>query len=254
MPSRTRKKPSGVRSPVQNSASASSTSLVRSVRGERVGARDDERRHVGDVGGEPRRDERAHELARRHEHLAAEMAALLLRRELVLEVDGRRAGLDEGLHELERVQRPAEARLRVGDDRRQPVDGVVALGVRDLVGAQERVVDAASRARARCSPGRGSGRDTCCPERFASAATCQPGEVDRLRAPPSPSARPGRRSARRAREPTRPPRAGARSRSAPRRASVCSTLTEPRRRSTSASAVGALDRVVGLMGMLLWIQ
>ena len=111
-------------------------------RGERVGARDEHGRDVEDVGGEPRGDERADELARRDEHLAAEVAALLLRGELILEVDAGGAGLDERLHELERVQRPAEAGLGVGDDRREPVGAVLALRRVDLVGAQERAVDA----------------------------------------------------------------------------------------------------------------
>ena len=57
-------------------------------------------------------------------------------------MDRRRAGLDVRLHDLERVERAPEARLGIGDDRRQPVPPVAALGVRDLVGAQERVVDA----------------------------------------------------------------------------------------------------------------
>ena len=113
-------------------------------RGQRVGARDEDRRHVEDVGREPRGDERAHELARGNQHLAAEMAALLLRRELVLEVDAGGAGLDERLHQLERVQRAAEAGLGVGDDRREPVRPVLPLGRVDLVGAKQRVVDAAS--------------------------------------------------------------------------------------------------------------
>ena len=109
-----------------------------------VGARDDERRHAEHVRREPRRQQRADELAGRNEHLAAEVAALLLRRELILEVDGRRARLDHPLHQLERVQRPAEARLRVGDDREQVVDDAVAL-LRpfDPVGADERVVQPA---------------------------------------------------------------------------------------------------------------
>ena len=90
-------------------------------RGERVRAGDDQRRDVEHVGGEPGGDERPDELARRHEHLAAEVAALLLGGELVLEVDGRGAGLDVRLHDLERVQRAAEPGLGVGDDRREPV-------------------------------------------------------------------------------------------------------------------------------------
>ena len=108
---------------------------------ERVRARHDQGRHVEDVGGESRGHEGADELARRHEHLAAQVTALLLRRELVLEVDRSCAGLDVGLHDLERVQRPAETGLRVGDDRREPVRLAVALRVADLVGAEQRVRD-----------------------------------------------------------------------------------------------------------------
>ena len=116
-PPRTRKKPSGRALAGEERAVA----LVDVARQQRrrvgVGAGDDERRHAEHVGREPRRQQRADELAGRDEHLAAEVAALLLGRELILEVDGRRARLDHPLHQLERVQRPAEAGLRVGDDR-----------------------------------------------------------------------------------------------------------------------------------------
>ena len=107
-----------------------------------VGAGDEQRRDAGDVGREPRREERPDELAGRDEHLAAEMAALLLGRELILEVHGRRARLDHPAHQLERVQRPAEAGLGVRDDRQQVVALSFALGPLDLVGAQQRVVQA----------------------------------------------------------------------------------------------------------------
>ncbi len=117
--------------------------------GERVGAGDEHGRHVEHVGGEPSRDERADELARRHEHLAAEVAALLLGRQLVLEVHGRGAGLDHRLHQLERVQRAAEAGLGVGEHRDEPPRRRVALGGVDLVGAEQRVVDAADERRRR---------------------------------------------------------------------------------------------------------
>ena len=112
--------------------------------GESVGARHDQRRHVADVRGEPRRDERADVLGGGNEHLAAEVAALLLRRQLVLEVHRRRTGLDERLHDLVGVER-----CRRNPPRRRPRSArasgrsrAVALGVRDLVGPQERAVDA----------------------------------------------------------------------------------------------------------------
>ncbi len=71
------------------------------------------------------------------------MAALLLGGELILEVDARRARLDHRLHQLEAVQRPAEARLGVGDDGGEPIGVVAALGVGNLVGALQRLVDLA---------------------------------------------------------------------------------------------------------------
>ena len=117
----------------------------------------------------------------RDEHLAAEVAALLLGGELVLEVHAGGARLDHRLHQLERVQRPAEAGLGVGDDRRQPVGAVAALAVLDLVGAQERVVQAPD------ERGRGVGRIEALvgvgvPGEVRVGGDLPAGEVDRLQA------------------------------------------------------------------------
>ena len=109
-------------------------------RREGVSASDDERRHVHHVGGESRRNERANELRRRHEDFAAEVAALLLRRELILEVDCSCAGFDEALHQLEGVERAAEAGFRIGDDRGEPLRRVVSFCTGNLVGAEQRIV------------------------------------------------------------------------------------------------------------------
>jgi GNAT superfamily N-acetyltransferase len=107
-----------------------------------VGARDEHGRHAADVGGEPRGDQLVDRFLRRHQHLAAHVAALLRARELVLEVHAGRPRVDHRLHELEGVQHAAEACFGIGDDGLQPVHLVVAFGVADLVGAQQRVVDA----------------------------------------------------------------------------------------------------------------
>jgi hypothetical protein len=78
------------------------------------------------------------------------MAALLLRGELVLPVHARRTRGDHALHELEGVEDAAEAGLGVGHYRRHPVRGPgVTLGPGDLVGPQQRVVDAANHGRDR---------------------------------------------------------------------------------------------------------
>ncbi len=107
-----------------------------------VGARDDQGRHAHDVGGQARGDQLVDRLARRHQHLAAHVAALLHAGELVLEMHARRAGLDHRLHQLEGIEDAAEARLGVGHDRLQEVDAVVPFGMVQLVGAQQGVVDA----------------------------------------------------------------------------------------------------------------
>ncbi len=108
-----------------------------------VGARDDVRRDTHHVGREARRDEGLDEVHRRDEYLAAEMAALLLARELILEVDARGARLDHLLHQLERVELTTEAGFGVGDDRGEPVEAGLALGAVDLGAALQGAVDAA---------------------------------------------------------------------------------------------------------------
>src|SRR5207245_2738178 len=82
------------------------------------------------------------ERAGRHQDLPAQVAALLHRGELVLEMYARRPRIDHVLHDLERVERAAESGLGVGHERGEPIDRVIALQVRDLVGALEGVVDA----------------------------------------------------------------------------------------------------------------
>ena len=112
----------------------------------RVGVRagDDQRRDAADVGGQPGRDEVADRPRGRQQHLAAHVPALLLaRRAGPRGARPRRPASIIALVELEDVQVAAEAGLHVGDDRDHPVDLVVAVGVVDLVGAQERAVDRA---------------------------------------------------------------------------------------------------------------
>ena len=76
----------------------------------------------------------AHRLLRRNQHLAAHVAALFLRRELIFEVDPCRAGFDHRLHQLENVECTAESRFGIRHDRRIPVRVLAAFHVIDLVG------------------------------------------------------------------------------------------------------------------------
>ncbi len=107
-----------------------------------IGARHHDRGHAAHVGSEPRGVKVALMRRRRDQNLAAEVSALLLGCQLVLEVHAGRAGVDERLHDLEGVERPAEAGLRVGNDRREPVALGAAFRMLDLIGADERLVDA----------------------------------------------------------------------------------------------------------------
>ncbi len=140
-PPPTSKKPSSVRAPVQNGRSAGSMSLVSRL-AELASVRATiEDRHPADVGGQPGRGQRPDVLGGGHQDLAAHVPALLLRGKLVLEVHTGGPGLDERLGQLEDVERSTEPGLAVGDDGNHPVDGVVALGPVDLVGAAQGVDD-----------------------------------------------------------------------------------------------------------------
>ena len=138
------------------------------------------------------------------------------------------------LVELEDVQVAAEAGLHVGDDRDHPVDLVVAVGVVDLVGAQQRAVDrahdlgdAVDRVQAlvgvHLAREVGVGRDLP-----AATGRSPPGR-------PGPAGRPGCRCWRRARRRTAGRAAGSRA-SRRRCARACARSHVPRSFSTSSSS------------------
>ena len=108
-----------------------------------VGAGQHQRGNAQHVGSETRRDELLHRFLGRHQDLAAQVAALLGRGQLIFEVHAGRARFDHGLHQLEGVQRAAKASLGVGDERNEPAHAVLAFGVMDLVGANQSVVQTA---------------------------------------------------------------------------------------------------------------
>ena len=109
-----------------------------------IGAGHHDRRRTAHVGRKPRRDQVALVRCGRDQNLAAEVTALLLRRELVLEMHAGSACFDECLHDLEGVERSAETGFGIGHDRRKPVALGAAFGVLDLVGAGQRLIDAAT--------------------------------------------------------------------------------------------------------------
>ena len=112
-----RKKPSGGALAGDERAVALVDVGGQQLRRMRIGAAQQHRRHALDVGRETGGVQRADVLRDRHQHLAAEMAALLLRRELVLEMHAGRAGLDHRLHQLEAFSappNPASASATIG--------------------------------------------------------------------------------------------------------------------------------------------
>src|SRR5258707_9606635 len=77
----------------------------------------------------------------RNEHLAAEMPAFFLRRQLILKMHCGSPGLDVRLHDLVGVERPSETRLGICNDWGKPVVLSISLGMLDLIGAGEGAVD-----------------------------------------------------------------------------------------------------------------
>ena len=147
-----------------------------------VGAGDDDRRDVGDVRCQTRRGQGTDVLLGGDQNLAAEVAALLLRGELVFPVHACGAGHDHGLLQLVGVQCATEAGFGVGHDRCDPVlDGRVALDLGDLVGAQECVVDATDYRRHRVGRVEALVRVRVARE-VGVAGDLPAGEVDRLEA------------------------------------------------------------------------
>ena len=74
--------------------------------------------------------------------LAAHVAALLHRCQLVFKMDTGGAGFDHRLHQFKRIEHAAKAGFGIGHDRLQIVDGIVTFGMAELIGAQQGVVDA----------------------------------------------------------------------------------------------------------------
>ena len=105
-----------------------------------IRARDDKNRYAANVGRKSCGDQIALVRGGRDKHLAAQMAALLFRGELILEVNAGGTRFDIRLHDLESIERPAESGFGVGNDRREP-SRCCRLGMLDLIGACQRTID-----------------------------------------------------------------------------------------------------------------
>ena len=77
----------------------------------------------------------------RNQNFAAHVSAFFFARELIFEMHAGRAGFDHRFDQFENIERPAETGFRIGHDWNEPIDFVFAFGVRDLVGALQRLVD-----------------------------------------------------------------------------------------------------------------
>ena len=114
-----------------------------------VGARHDQRRYAHHIGRQPRRYQFLNGFGGRNQNLAAQVSALLRRRKLILKVHASRARLDHALHQFERIQRATEAGFRIGHQRRKPglPRSHFPLRMMHLVGPLQRAVDAAAKIR-----------------------------------------------------------------------------------------------------------
>jgi hypothetical protein len=81
-------------------------------------------RHPHDVRSQPSGSEFLNGLLSRYQHLAAHVAALLRRSQLIFEMHATRTGFDHRLHQLECIPHAAEAGFGIGNDRGEPVDVV----------------------------------------------------------------------------------------------------------------------------------
>ena len=88
----------------------------------RIGACQQQCGHTHHVGCEARRNQLLDRLAGRHQHLAAHVAALLHRRELIFEVHPGSTVGDHVLHQFEGVEHATEAGLGIGHDRQEVIE------------------------------------------------------------------------------------------------------------------------------------
>ncbi len=116
-------------------------SLVNKRGAGRIGARDNDRRNVGNIGRQSRGDEIGNGRAGRDEHFASHVPAFLFAGELVFKMHSGRARLDHCFGQFENVKRPAEPGFSIGHDRREPVDFALAFSVLNLVGPLQCLVD-----------------------------------------------------------------------------------------------------------------
>ncbi len=117
-----------------------------------IGAADHQGRYTADISSQASGAQIANVGSSRDQYLAAHMAAFLFGCELILEMHPADAGFDITLHDLEGIERAAEAGLGIGDNWCEPID-IAALAIEpfhvlDLIGALQRLVDAPRQRRA----------------------------------------------------------------------------------------------------------
>ena len=110
----------------------------------RVGSRDDNRRYAEDIGGETRGDELGNKFVRTNENLATHVPAFFQRGELIFEVNRGRTRFDHCFGQFKSIERATEPGFAIGDYRREPINVVLAFHVLNLIGADERVINAAN--------------------------------------------------------------------------------------------------------------
>src|SRR5207249_1465558 len=106
-----------------------------------IGACQNQRGNVTNIGGQSCGNEVCDGSARRVQHFSPHVSAFFLARELIFQVHTRCARLDHSFDQFKNVERPAKTSFGVGHDRHEPIDIVFDLDTRDLVGALQSLID-----------------------------------------------------------------------------------------------------------------
>ena len=82
---------------------------------------------TGNVSRKPGGNKFCDELLCRNKNFASHMPAFFCRGKLIFKMDSCSTGFYHTLHKLKRIERPAEARFRIGNDRGEPVGPILAI-------------------------------------------------------------------------------------------------------------------------------
>src|SRR6266568_2720684 len=106
-----------------------------------VCSRNQDRRHPEDIRSKASCGKLLNRFPSRHQYLAPQVSAFFRRGELILKMDCGRSSFNHAFHQFEGVKNSAESCFCIRNDRQHPIEGILPLGMRNLIGTHECVVD-----------------------------------------------------------------------------------------------------------------